>query len=102
MKELKINLGSHLKNLRLESGKTLHELAMKVDIDSPMLSKIERGHRLPTKDQIKKISAYFKTSETALTTMLTAEKILKEFGVNQVTYEAVKNVEKELAVLLKL
>lgn len=102
MRQLKTNVGDYLKKLRLESGKTLHELAMKVDIDSPMLSKIERGHRLPTKDQIKKLASCFNTSESDLVTMLTAEKIVKEFGVNQITYDAVKNVQKKLAVLLKL
>jgi transcriptional regulator with XRE-family HTH domain len=102
MKELKVSLGIYLKNLRVEKGKTLHELAMKIDIDSPLISKIERGHRLPTKQQLKKFSTYFDVDEGNLTCMLTTEKILKEFGVNNSTYEAVKNVEKELALLLKI
>lgn len=67
------------------------------DIDLPMLSKIERGTRLPTADQLRKLSKYYKISEDYLKVKYTAEKILKDYGVNETTYEAIQLVNEELA-----
>ena len=41
----------------MKEGETLHQVAINTDIDSPLLSKIERGNRLPTIPQIKRISS---------------------------------------------
>ena len=87
--------------MRKEKGHTLHQVAMEVDIDSPMLSKIERGERFPTLEHIKKLSKYLKTSESYLIEMLTAEKIIKEYGVKVTTYNAVKLVKEKISPYLK-
>jgi transcriptional regulator with XRE-family HTH domain len=71
------------------------------DIDSPMLSKIERGDRMPTLEQLKRLCRYFKVSETDLKVMHTAEKIIKDYGMNETTYEAVRMVEEQLTPYLK-
>lgn len=89
------NIGQYLKKVRCIRGETLHQVSKGVDIDSPMLSKIERGTRLPTIDQIKRISLFFSLVETDLLVMLIAEKIIKEFGLNKMTYLAIKSIENE-------
>jgi len=66
------------------------------DIDSPLLSKIERGERLPTTEQLKKLSAYYDVSEEELRVKHTAEKILKEYGANETTYNAIQIVNEQL------
>ncbi len=93
-------MGNHLRELRKEKGQTLHQVSMSVDIDSPMLSKIERGDRLPTLDQLKRLCQYFETTEAEMQVMHIAEKILKEHGVNDSTYKAVQMVEEYLLPLL--
>ena len=92
----KSELGNHLRNLRKGKGETLHKVSMGTDIDSPMLSKIERGERLPTLDQLKKLSKYFKVQESDLKVMHTAEKIIKEYGANDTTYDAIRIIENQL------
>ncbi|NDV67487.1 helix-turn-helix domain-containing protein [Dysgonomonas sp. 25] len=89
------SIGVFLREIRSYRGETLHQVAKGVDIDSPLLSKIERGSRLPTTAQIKRISSYFSLSEIELNTMLVSERIIKEFGINQITYLAIKRIEKE-------
>jgi transcriptional regulator with XRE-family HTH domain len=101
MKELHSELGQYLRELRKEKGQTLHQVSQGSDIDSPLLSKLERGERLPTVEQIKKLSKHFKVSESELKIKATAEKIIKEYGINKTTYEAVKIVEEQLIPLLK-
>jgi len=82
-------------------GETLHQVSKRTDIDSPMLSKIERGERMPTLEQLKKLSNYFKVSETDIKVMYTAEKILKEFGANETTYNAIQLVNEQLVPYIK-
>ncbi|MEO5645513.1 MAG: helix-turn-helix transcriptional regulator [Bacteroidia bacterium] len=101
MKSQNSDLGQHLRGLRKEKGETLHQVSKGTDIDSPMLSKIERGDRMPTLEQLKRLCRYFKVSETDLKVMHTAEKIIKDYGMNETTYEAVRMVEEQLTPYLK-
>jgi HTH-type transcriptional regulator, competence development regulator len=97
----KSELGQFLRNLRKGKSETLHQVSKGSDIDSPMLSKIERGERMPTLDQLKKLCKYFKIAEADLKVMHTAEKIIKEYGVNETTYEAVRMVSEQIIPYLK-
>ena len=89
-------IGQFIKNLRTEKAETLHQVSKATDIDMTMLSKIERGERLPTTEQVRKMAAYFILSENELQTKLTAERIIKEYGINETTYNAIKMVEEHL------
>ncbi|MFN8116991.1 MAG: helix-turn-helix transcriptional regulator [Bacteroidia bacterium] len=94
--KIKLELGQYLRQLRKEKGETLHQVSKGTDIDSPLLSKIERGERLPTSEQIKKFAKHFKTAENTLRVKLTAEKILREYGANEVTLDALRIVKEEI------
>jgi transcriptional regulator with XRE-family HTH domain len=101
MKTLHSELGQYLRELRKEKGQTLHQVSQGTDIDSPLISKLERGERIPTDEQVKKIAKYFKISESDLKIKATAEKIIKEFGITDTTYEAVSLVMEQLTPYLK-
>ena len=72
MKTLQSDLGHYLRELRKENGQTLHQVSQGNDIDSPLLSKIEKGERLHTAEQIRKLSKHFKVPESELKVMATA------------------------------
>lgn len=101
MNNSKSELGQFLRELRKEKEETLHQVSMKTDIDSPMLSKIERGERLPTREQLKRLAKFYKVSEASLKVKHTAEKILKEYGANETTYDAIQLVSKQLTPYAK-
>ena len=101
MKNSKSDLGQYFREHRINKGETLHQVSKGTDIDSPMLSKIERGERMPTLEQLKKLCKYFKVSESDLKVRHTAEKIIKEYGVNETTYEAVRMVGEQIVPYLK-
>jgi transcriptional regulator with XRE-family HTH domain len=87
-----MDFGVKLKKLRNERNETLHAVAMGTNIDMTLLSKFERKERIPTKEQAKKIAAYFDIDYEKLNVELTAEKILTEYGFNDTTFEAVNMV----------
>ncbi len=101
MQNSKSDLGQFFRKLRKEKDETLHQVSKGTDIDSPMLSKIERSDRMPTLEQLKRLCKYFKVAEADLKVMHTAEKIIKEYGVNETTYEAVRMVEEQITPFLK-
>lgn len=91
-----LELGKYLRELRYLKGETLHKVSKGTDIDSPLLSKIERSERLPTAEQIKRLAEYYKISEEKLKIQHIAEKILKDYGTNDITFNAVKLVNEQL------
>lgn len=101
MNSLKSELGQYLREHRKERDETLHQVSKGTDIDSPMLSKIERGERLPTSDQLKRLAKYYRISETSLKVKHTAEKILKVYGANETTYDAIQLVNEQLTIYAK-
>lgn len=63
-------------------------VAMGTNIDMTLLSKFERKERIPTTEQAKRIAAYFSMDINELAIELTAEKIIFEYGLNDITYKA--------------
>lgn len=96
-----VHLGQYIKNLRNTQSLTLHQVSKSTDVDMTMLSKIERGERLPTQEQTKRIAAFFQVNEDELLTKLTAEKIIKKYGASEITLNALQLVEERIEAYLK-
>ena len=93
---LNMGFGEKIKTVRKGRGETLHKVAMGTDIDSTLLSKIERGIRLPTNEQILPLAEHFGLDQKQLAIEATAEKILTQYGYSDVTYEAVRYVQEKM------
>ena len=46
------NIAEIIRELREQNGLLLRQVAAEIEIDQALLSKIERGERMPTKDQV--------------------------------------------------
>ena len=92
-----MNFGDILKNTRLKRQETLHQLSMGTDIDVTLLSKFERNVRFPTNNQVERISKYLKISDVELKSIVISNKIVKEYGINDVTQKAIHLVSEQLA-----
>lgn len=90
-----MNAGSYIKHLRTEQNKTLHQVAVGTNIDATLLSKIERGSRLATDEQLSKLAHFFKIPLENLQSKAIAEKIIKEYGLNETTVHAIHLVQEE-------
>lgn len=89
-------VGNKIRENRKSKGLLLRQLAAILDMDVAILSKIERGERSPTKQQLQKIASALTINETELANTLLAESIINELSSNENPIEILKIVQKEL------
>lgn len=70
-------LGNRLRQIREEKGLPLRKIAAFLDIDTSILSKIERSERPINLEILKKLSTYYKIDYADLKTEFHAEQIAK-------------------------
>ena len=71
-------LADYLRTLRQEKNTPLRKAASGIDIDQSSLSKIERGDRLPTEDQLVKIADYYSLDLKELRLRYKSDKVMYE------------------------
>lgn len=98
---IKSEIGDRLRELRKLKKQTLNLVAENNKIDLTLLSKIERGERMPTEEQLVKLASYYGIDEQELKTLLIAEKIIKEYGISEETHKAISIVEEQIEKYLK-
>jgi HTH-type transcriptional regulator, competence development regulator len=98
---LKSKLGEKLRELRKLKEETLNNVSEKTGLDLALLSKIERGERLPTNEQLNKLSKHYDFDNKDLKTLMVAEKIIKEYGISEETHNAITMVEEQIEKYLK-
>ena len=90
-------LGKRIRELRNKNGVLQRQLASLLEIDTPMLSKIERGDRRAKRAQIVRLASYFQIDEKELLTLWVADKILEAVAdENEFKKDALKIVVKLL------
>ena len=75
-------LGRMLRDLRNHKGVPMWKAAAWANMDSSLLCKIERGHRLPTDEQAAALARYFEVPPEQIEGALMAEKFLKNAAKN--------------------
>lgn len=88
--------GNRIKELR-ESNKMLQrQVASILEIDTPMLSKIERGERKAKKEQVSKLASIFKVSLDELLTLWLADQVYTILKNEDLAKQALKLAEKRI------
>lgn len=90
------DIGNILRNLRLSHNETLLKVTISTNIDTTILSKIERGDRLPTIEQLSKLANHFEIPLNDLTSKFIAQKIIMDYGINGNTLEALNLVKEKI------
>lgn len=88
-------IGDRIRELREQNNILLRQLAAQLDMDTALLSKMERGDRLFRKEDVTRLAGIFKQSEDELLTLWLADKILK-------TIEEEENQETALRLALDI
>ena len=70
-----MNFGEHIKQLREQNQLLQRQLANKLDMDSAMLSKIERGERRAKREHIPLLASLLQTNEKNLFTIWLADQV---------------------------
>ena len=94
------SLGETIRKLREDKELPLRTVAAFLDIDQAILSKIERGQRKPTREQVVKLAAYFKVKENDLLVAWLSDKLVYEVEDEDMALKALQVAEERVAYLL--
>jgi len=92
--------GDTIRALRKQRNKPLRVVAAAVEIDSTLLSKIERGERFPTESQITRFAEYFGIPQEELVAKAIADRIISEYGHQSAMLQAITIVKERMAPYL--
>lgn len=88
--------GDRLKQLREQNNLLQRQVASLLEIDTPMLSKIERGERKAKKEQVIQLSQIMKVSKEDLLTLWLADQIVDVTNNEDVALKAMQVAEQEI------
>ena len=89
-------LGTLIRILRKERKLPLREVAGFLDMDQAILSKIERGLRNITREQIIKLADYFKVNQEDLLVAWLSDKIIYTLGEEESALKALQMAEQQV------
>ncbi len=95
------SLGETIRKLREEKELPLRTVAAYLDIDQAILSKIERGQRTASRDQVVILAQYFKVKEKGLLVAWLSDKLAYEVQDEDLALEAMKVAEEKVKYITK-
>lgn len=94
-----LSIGEQIRKLRESQGLPLRKVAAELDIDQSILSKIERGERKASKEQIIQIAKVFKVNEKELLINYLSDRVLYDLKDEELATEVLKVAEKKIKYL---
>ncbi len=90
-------LENKIKELRIKHEVLQRQLAVYLEIDTPMFSKIERGDRRAKRSQVILLAKYFHIDEKEMLTLWLADKVLDALdGEEELRLDALDTARNEL------
>ncbi|NCO62451.1 MAG: transcriptional regulator [Flavobacteriaceae bacterium CG18_big_fil_WC_8_21_14_2_50_34_36] len=96
-----MKLGERIKTLRESRGLLQRELSAHLNIDTPMLSKIERGERRAKRDQVLKIAEVLNVDTSELLTLWLTDQIMEIVNEEEQALQALKLATKDIKTIKK-
>jgi transcriptional regulator with XRE-family HTH domain len=93
--------GQYIRELREKRGLLLRQVAAGIEIDQALLSKIERGERLPTKAQVMRLAQFYKIDLNEILITFLSDKLVYEVRNEEVALRAIQVAEKKIGYLKK-
>jgi transcriptional regulator with XRE-family HTH domain len=93
--------GTILRELREAKGLLLRQIAAELEVDPSLLSKIERGDKRPTREQVIQLAKIFNCNEDELLLSYLSDKIVYELRNEVLGLEALRMAEKKISLLNK-
>ncbi len=90
------SFGETIRKLREDRALPLRTVAAFLDIDQAILSKVERGQRKASRDQVIKLAGYFKVKENDLLVSWLSDKLLYEVADEEMALKALQAAEQKL------
>jgi predicted nucleotidyltransferase/plasmid maintenance system antidote protein VapI len=90
-----------VKKLRKDSGVPLRIVAAYLNIDQAILSKIENGKRIASRDIVNKLAKYYKVNKEALIILWLSDKLIYETKDENLALEAFKVAEEKITYMAR-
>jgi HTH-type transcriptional regulator, competence development regulator len=94
--------GEKIRMARDKKSLFLRQVAAELDIDQAIISKIERGERTPSRDQVLKFSRFYKLNPDELLVAWLSDKVAFEIGSENLACEALKAAEEKIKSVQKI
>jgi len=94
------SIGNTIRKLRDEKRLPLRTVAAHLDIDQAILSKIERGQRRISREQVVKLAAYFMVEEEKLLVAWLSDKLVCEVEDEELAFKSLRLAEEKMAYLV--
>ena len=91
-----MTFGNYIRKLREEKQLLLREVASQMNIDTALLSKIERGTRIARKEQVEDLAKALNKSKNELLSFWMADKIVNMIKDESNSTEILKKAEEEI------
>lgn len=88
-------LGNKIRELRESKGLLLRQVAAYIEVDTALVSKLERGERKAHKEQVSRIAEFLEVEEKDLMLLWLADRIADSIEGETLGMEALKYVERE-------
>lgn len=98
---MKNQFGERIKHLREEQGLLQRQVASHLEIDTPMLSKIERGERKAKKEQVLLFANILKVDKEELLTLWLADQLYDVAKDEDVALKAIQVTEEQIKYYTK-
>ncbi len=90
-------LGEKIRKARESQGLLLRQAAAFLEVDTALVSKLERGERRPQKEQVIKLAEFLKINPEELLVLWMADKITDFITQDELGVKALELVKKEFS-----
>jgi transcriptional regulator with XRE-family HTH domain len=90
------NIGEILRELRESKQLPLRVIAAYLDIDPAIMSRIERGQRKASREQVVNLAEFFNVNEDELILAWLSDKVVYEIADEQLEIEALRVAEEKV------
>ncbi len=94
-------IGTILRELRETKGLLLREVGAELSLDPTILSKIERDERMPTREQVKALSDFYKEQKNDVIIAWLSDKLAYEVQDEDLALQAMKVAEEKVKYNIK-
>ena len=94
-------LGEIIRVEREKRGLLLRHVGAAIDVDQALISKFERGERLPSKDQVIRLANFYERDENDFVAAWLADKIIMEVRNEKMAVRAMKLAQEKIKTILK-
>ncbi len=94
-------VGQKLRELRTSQNLFLRQVAASLELDTALLSKIERDERQPSKSQVLDFAKFYKVNPDDLLVSWLSDKVVSDIGDEDLARQVLREAEGKLELLRK-